>query len=129
MALASATTDSLHYLIRRLNENGDCTKETCPTSDSIYGYRPNLAATILFLIFFTVSGCVYLWQGIRTKTKFFTYAMVIGSVSELLGYVAKLLLWNDPFSDTGFKMSVVLLTFAPAFYAAGIYYSMLSKPS
>ncbi len=50
--------------------------------------------------------------------------MVIGSLSEVMGYVAKILLWQDPFSDTGFKMSVVLLTFAPAFYAAGIYYTL-----
>ncbi len=50
--------------------------------------------------------------------------MVIGSLSEVMGYIAKVLLWQDPFSDTGFKMSVVLLTFAPAFYAAGIYYTL-----
>lgn len=31
------------------------------------------------------------------------------------------MLWSDPFSDTGFKMNVVLLTFAPAFFSAGIY--------
>lgn len=30
-------------------------------------------------------------------------------------------MWNNPFSDVGFKMNVVLLTFAPAFFTAGIY--------
>ena len=50
--------------------------------------------------------------------------MTLGGLSETLGYVAKMLLWNDPFSDPGFKMSVVLLTFAPAFYAAGVYYTL-----
>ena len=55
---------------------------------------------------------------------FFTGAMLLGSVSEVIGYIAKILLHDDPFSDTGFKMSVVMLTFAPAFYAAGIYYTL-----
>jgi len=111
-------------LIPRADPNQGCTKATCPPSESVYGYQPSLAATLFFLILFTASGCVYLWQGTRRRTIFFTSAMAIGCLSELMGYVAKLLLWNDPFSDTGFKMSVVLLTFAPAFYAAGIYYTL-----
>lgn len=31
------------------------------------------------------------------------------------------MLWNNPFSGTGFKLNIVLLTFAPAFFTAGIY--------
>lgn len=31
------------------------------------------------------------------------------------------MLHNDPFSDSGFKLQIVLLTLAPAFFAAGIY--------
>ncbi|KAK5111309.1 hypothetical protein LTR85_012204 [Meristemomyces frigidus] len=116
--------DAFAHILVRGNENGDCTQSTCPVSESVYGYRPNLGATLFFLIVFALSGCVYLWQGVQTKTRAFSIAMVLGAVTEVMGYVAKLLLWNDPFSDTGFKMSVVLLTFAPAFYAAGIYYTL-----
>lgn len=116
--------DVFSIILARANENGNCTQSTCPVSDSSYGYRPGLGATIFFLIVFALSGCVYSWQGILTKTKFFTSAMVLGALSEAMGYVAKILLWNDPFSDTGFKMSVVLLTFAPAFYSAGLYYTL-----
>lgn len=115
--------DALTTLLARANENGNCTKATCPVIYSVYGYRPSLAATLVFLILFGISSGIYLFQGIKTKTWFFSMAMVIGGLSEVMGYVAKLLLYNDPFSDTGFKMSVVLLTFAPAFYAAGIYFS------
>lgn len=116
--------DTLTDLVARANENLGCTKGTCPVSQSVYGYQPNLGATVFFLVLFTFSGVAYTWQGIKTKTWFFTVAMMMGCLSEVMGYVAKLLLWNDPFSDTGFKMSVVLLTFAPAFYAAGIYYTL-----
>lgn len=31
------------------------------------------------------------------------------------------MLWNNPFSSTGFELNIVLLTFAPAFFTAGIY--------
>lgn len=37
------------------------------------------------------------------------------------GYASRLILSNDPFSPTGFKLNIVLLTFAPAFLTAGIY--------
>ena len=113
--------DNFAQIVARVD---DCTKETCPVSASTYGYRPNLGATIFFLIVFALSGCVYCWQGVRTRTWFFSIAMVLGSLCEVIGYISKLLLWNDPFSNTGFKMTVVLLTIAPAFYTAGIYYTL-----
>nr|OQO21076.1 hypothetical protein B0A51_12608 [Rachicladosporium sp. CCFEE 5018] len=116
--------DLLAHLLRRGNANGTCTKATCTYIYSVYGYQPSLAATLLFLILFFASGLTYIYQGYKTKTWFFTIAMTLGCFSEVLGYVAKMLLWQDPFSDAGFKMSVTLLTFAPAFYAAGIYYTL-----
>lgn len=113
------------HLYPRLDPNQGCTKATCDPIWSIYGYRPSLPFTLLFLTIFALSALAFLIQGLhprtRSKTWFFTTAMIIGSSSEVLGYIAKLLLYNDPFSDLGFKMNVVLLTFAPAFYAAAFY--------
>lgn len=116
--------ETFTHLLRRLDPNQGCTKATCNASQSIYGYEPSLAATIVFLVVFAVSGSVHLWQGIRTRTYFFSIAMAIGCLASAIGYIAKVLLHNDPFSDLGFKMSVVVLTFAPAFFAAGIYYTL-----
>ncbi|KXS94863.1 hypothetical protein AC578_8464 [Pseudocercospora eumusae] len=116
--------DTSAHLLRRLDPNQGCTKSTCDASQSIYGYAPNLAATIIFLILFALSGLTYIYQGLRSRTYFFSTAMSIGCFAQVLGYTAKLLLHNDPFSDLGFKLSVVILTFAPAFYAAGIYYTL-----
>lgn len=112
------------HLYPRLDPNAGCTEATCVPSQSIYGYRPSLAATTIFLIIFFLSGCTYVVQGIKSKTWFFSGVMIIGCLSEVLGYVAKYILWGDPFSDNGFKMSLVLLTFAPALYSAGIYYTL-----
>lgn len=116
----------LSQLVPRADPNQGCTKSTCSPDQSVYGYRADLAATVFFLVLFALSTITYMVQGLIYKRTawFFTIAMVLGGVSETLGYVAKMLLWDDPFSDTGFKMSVVLLTFAPAFYAAGVYYTL-----
>ena len=114
-------------LLPRADPNRGCTEATCPPSQSVYGYRASLPATLFFLILFALSTLTYLIQGafiFRRTAWFFTAAMVLGGTSMTLGYVAKLLLWDDPFSATGFKMSAVLLTFAPAFYAAGVYYTL-----
>ncbi|KAK3697954.1 hypothetical protein LTR37_017178 [Vermiconidia calcicola] len=116
---------NIPHLFPRLDPNQGCTLSTCDASQSVYGYAPDLASTVFFLVLFALSGLAYLIQGLRFRnTWFFTIAMLLGAVSETLGYVAKVLLHLDPFSDIGFKMSVVLLTFAPAFYAAGIYYTL-----
>ncbi|CZT17752.1 related to phospholipid-translocating ATPase [Ramularia collo-cygni] len=116
--------EATNYLLPRLDPNQGCTKATCEASQSIYGYEPNLAATVIFLILFATSGLIHLWQGITTRTYFFSIAMAIGCLASVIGYIAKILLHDDPFSDIGFKMSVVVLTFAPAFFAAGIYYTL-----
>jgi len=113
------------HLYTRLDPNQGCTKAACDPILTIYGFRPSLPFTLLFLTVFAFYALAFLIQGLhprtRSKTWFFTTAMLIDSSSEVLGYVAKLLLYNDPFSDLGFKMNVVLLTLAPAFYAAAIY--------
>lgn len=93
-------------------------------SQSIYGYRPDLAATLIFLIVFAISGVVHLGQGIKTRTWFFGIAMFIGCVSEVIGYASKMLLYQNVFSSNGFKISLVMLTLAPAFYCAGLYYTL-----
>ncbi len=99
----------------------ECTKDTCPATESIYGYAPDLAANAIFLAIFAISAVVFTIQGVRTKTRSFTIAMVLGCFCESLGHGGRMMLHYDPFSETGFKLQICLLTFAPAFLAAGIY--------
>jgi hypothetical protein len=115
---------SSHRLFPRLDPNDGCTVDTCSPEQSIYGYRASLPASLIFLIIFILSGLVHLYQGYRTRQWFFSIAMFIGCLASALGYVAKVLLHYDPFSSVGFNLSVVVLTFAPAFFAAGIYYTL-----
>ncbi|KAJ9631027.1 hypothetical protein H2203_001555 [Taxawa tesnikishii (nom. ined.)] len=109
-------------LFKRADENHGCTKDTCPASESVYGYAPSLGASAFFTAFFFLSGIAYIFQGFRYRRWWgFASAMALGTVLEGVGYISRIILHNDPFSDVGFKLNVVLLTFAPAFLSAGIY--------
>ncbi|EON66041.1 hypothetical protein W97_05284 [Coniosporium apollinis CBS 100218] len=99
----------------------NCTKDTCPASESIYGYAPSLGANAAFIAIFSVSAVIFTIQGVRTKTRSFSIAMVLGCFCEALGHGGRIMLHYDPFSEVGFKLQICLLTFAPAFLAAGVY--------
>ncbi|KIW06110.1 uncharacterized protein PV09_03277 [Verruconis gallopava] len=94
---------------------------SCPVENSIYGYAPSLVWSALFLGIFAVSTIAHTVQGIRYKTWSFMIAMTIGGLCEAVGEIGRLMMHRNPFSDVGFKIQIILLTFAPAFLAAGIY--------
>lgn len=70
---------------------------------------------------FIVSLLLNISQGIWYRTWTFTFALVSGNIAEVLGYVGRIISYNDPFNMNGFLMQICCLTFAPAFFAAGIY--------
>ncbi|KAF2840885.1 parasitic phase-specific protein PSP-1 [Patellaria atrata CBS 101060] len=99
----------------------ECTKDTCDAIESIIGYAPSLAASVIFTTLFALMTIALTIQGILTRTPSFTIAMTLGCICEAIGYAGRIILHSDPFHDAGFKLQVVLLTFAPAFLAAGLY--------
>lgn len=102
-----------------------CTLDTCPLEESIYQYRPSLAANITFLAVFALSGLAHLLQGIFLLRKpSFTVPILLGCVTEIIGYVGRIMLYYNPFSDDGFLMQICCLTLGPAFFAAAIYFCM-----
>ncbi|KAI5776573.1 RTA1 like protein-domain-containing protein, partial [Geopyxis carbonaria] len=98
-----------------------CTLDLCLVSDSIFSYRPSLALNAILLVLFALSFLAHTTQGIRWKTWGFTTAMLLGTLAEILGYIGRVLAWNNPFRKDPFMLQIVCLTFAPAFLAAGIY--------
>ncbi|KAI7213259.1 RTA1-domain-containing protein [Hortaea werneckii] len=116
---------SLPVLFTRASASGDCTKDTCPASASIYGYAPDWDFNLFFAIGFGITALVFSHESlIWPKWRAYSLACAIGCLMESGGYVGRLLLSKDPFSDIGFKLNVVLLTIAPAFISAGIYITL-----
>lgn len=47
--------------------------------------------------------------------------MVLGCIDEILGYVGRILYWQNPWAKGGFIMQIVLITIGPVFFSAVIY--------
>ncbi|KAF8848302.1 RTA1-domain-containing protein [Acephala macrosclerotiorum] len=93
----------------------------CPSDGSPLGYAPNLAASVIFMGIFSLSSVGHLVLGWKYKTWSFMIAMLLGSSSEVVGYLGRILMHNNPYRLSTFLIQIVSLTTAPAFYSAGIY--------
>ena len=98
--------------------------EACPLSASIYGYYPSLGANAFFCAFFGIALIANLVLGIRYKTWTFMIALSLGCFTEAIGYVGRILLHSNPFSNTGFEIQICCLIMAPAFVSAAIYLTL-----
>jgi hypothetical protein len=94
----------------RADSSGDqgqttnCNWNTCPLSDSYWGYRPSLAANLTFLILFAISTLVYVGQGFLNKAWLgFTIAMVCGCLLEVIGYIGRVLAYNNGFTEVRWR--------------------------
>ncbi|KAI1052212.1 Envelope glycoprotein gp160 [Fusarium irregulare] len=101
-----------------------CNLDTCPIDYSLYGYRPSLAANIVFVVLFSLIGFVHVYLGFRWKSWGFMTGMLLGCISEVIGYVGRIMMWYNPFSFNAFMIQIVCLTIAPVFYTASIYVTL-----
>jgi hypothetical protein len=69
------------------NEQGRyyCTKETCPVSDSIYGYYPSLGWNAFPLAIAALCCLLQVGMGIKWKTWSYMVAVTIGCFLEAIG--------------------------------------------
>lgn len=93
----------------------------CPADGSSLGYPPNLVINIIFMGVFGTSLVCHLVQGWRAKTWTFMAAMCLGSNSEVIGYLGRVLMHSNPYRLSTFLVQIIFLTQGPAFYAAGLY--------
>lgn len=103
-----------------------CTHVTpeCPVSATTYGYVPNLGANTFFTVFYGILGICQLVLGIYFRTWTFMMALVVGAWMETAGYVGRLLMHQNPWSQSAFKLQIVCLVLAPTFVAAGVYLTL-----
>lgn len=69
----------------------------CPADGSSLGYAPNMAASIVFLGIFSISLVAHVALGWKYKTWTFLIAMALGSSSEMVGYLGRILMHNNPY--------------------------------
>jgi hypothetical protein len=83
-----------------------CTLDTCPVDWSIYSYRPSLPGNATLLALFGVVGIIHTYLGIRWKSWGFMVGMQLGCISEIIGYIGRIMLYNNPWSFIGFMIQI-----------------------
>lgn len=84
----------------------NCTLELCPVEYSVYGYRPSLVANIVLIALYSVAIAIHTYLGIRWKQWWFMGCMVAGGVNAVLGYVGRLLMYQNPFNFVAFMIQI-----------------------
>ncbi|KAK2594937.1 Envelope glycoprotein [Conoideocrella luteorostrata] len=110
--------------LRTFGSQTPCNLQTCPVEWSIYGFRPSIGANAAFLALFILVGIAHGYLGFRWKSWGFMVGMLLGCLSEVIGYAGRIMLYNNPFSFVGFMIQIVCLTIAPIFYTASIYVTL-----
>jgi hypothetical protein len=93
----------------------------CPVNATLYGYEPSIGANAFFAAFFFICMIIQVIFGIKYKTWTYMIALGLGCLGEGVGYVGRVLLWNNPWDELGFQIQICCLIISPAFVAAGVY--------
>ena len=84
----------------------NCTLDLCPLEWSILRYQPIISANAVFIAVFGLSLLIHCFQGWRSKTWGFAASMLSGCILEIIGYVGRLIIHDNPFSFNGFLMQI-----------------------
>ncbi|KAF4418441.1 phospholipid-translocating ATPase [Fusarium acutatum] len=101
--------------------DANCTLELCPLESSILRYQPNVPANAIFIGVFGLSMALHIFQGIKMKTWGFMTSMMAGCILEIIGYIGRLIIHDNPFDFIGFLLQIIMITIAPVFFSAAIY--------
>lgn len=104
----------------------NCTEVTpqCPVSATTYGYYPNLGVNALYLAIFSFLLLLNVVYVLRYRLWTYAFAVSASCLLELLGYVGRVAMHYNPWSDWGFRIQVICLIIGPSFLAAGIYLTL-----
>lgn len=125
---------------------GECTLDTCGVQQSLFGYRPSLAASGVFIALFGISLVIHLAQGFRSRQWTFASLLAIGCAVEMIGYGGRIIMNSNPWSFSGFMLQIstqfvilsstlrqanqwnaVCITIAPVFMTAAIYITLYKR--
>ncbi|KII88204.1 hypothetical protein PLICRDRAFT_110372 [Plicaturopsis crispa FD-325 SS-3] len=98
-----------------------CTLALCPISEGQITYQPNLIGNGIFLGVFGLAFFLQLFLGTWKRTWGYMVGLLLGLALEIVGYVARIQLHNNPFSSDAFLMYIICLTIGPAFLSGAIY--------
>ncbi|KAI1459886.1 RTA1-domain-containing protein [Annulohypoxylon moriforme] len=112
-----AGVDSLPEAIRDAN---NCQKDPIPGFDYSYGYRPSLAAGIVFGVLFGIAFFGHSLQTIRLR-RWTSALLAIGALIELIGWAGRTWSAECPYNRNAFLIQITTLIIGPVFFTAALY--------
>lgn len=95
------------------------------TSKNLYGFVPDLGASLAGCILFGLITAFQFVLGIMTREYFFWSMWVITAGLEVYGYVCRVISHYNPDNSTAcYKGQLISLMIGPVFMAAGLYYQL-----
>ncbi|EAW13698.1 RTA1 domain-containing protein [Aspergillus clavatus NRRL 1] len=88
--------------------------------ETSYGYKPSLAAGIVFCVLFGLSMAVHTFQFAWSR-QWWCCVFAIGCLTEVLGWAARTWSAVCPYQPDAFLMQISTLIIAPTFFTAGVY--------
>lgn len=83
-----------------------CTLEVCCRAQSFLSYAPNLAQNATYLAIFAVLLIMQTIMGLRFRTWGYVIGMFCGLILEVIGYVGRIRMRDDPFDLSTFLLYV-----------------------
>ena len=105
-----SNSTSNHY---KTTQNCTSVSLQCPVEVTIYVYYPNLGANAFFCAYFATFTVVNLILAFRYKTSVFGRFVAVGCLSEMISYTGRTITHGNPWNNTGFKIQICTLIFAP----------------
>ncbi|KAF1835621.1 RTA1-domain-containing protein [Decorospora gaudefroyi] len=96
----------------------------CPVYATLYGYYPNLGANAFLCALFSLCCIASIVIGIMSRTWTYTLALGIGTFLEAAGYGGRIIMNDNPWDESGFKLQICCLVLGPSFIAAAIYLTL-----
>ncbi|THU91960.1 RTA1 like protein [Dendrothele bispora CBS 962.96] len=89
--------------------------------DGPYGYLPNFAICITFIVLFGLSSLLHAIQAIWTRHWFFLYTALLCGLLETLGWAARFWSNQNLFNGQAFTIQISTLIIAPTFLLAAVF--------
>jgi len=103
-----------------------CTELTpqCPVEATVLGYKPNLGSSYFFAIAFGLCTIAAGGLGIWKRTWTFSAAITLGLLLETLGYIGRILLYDNPWDSGAFQLQICAIILAPTLICVSVYLTL-----
>lgn len=90
--------------------------------ENVYEYRLVKSANIIFLVVFSGILLYNVIMAVIARYEWYNITFICGYLCEMVGYIAKVMSFNDTSNSDLYLAQFVTLTIAPAFIMGGIYF-------